>query len=365
MDKNNFITKAVLRMYAENKRDLPWRNTHNPYKIWLSEIILQQTQVKQALPYYYKITKAFPTLEDLAKAEENDLLLLWQGLGYYSRARNMHAAARYIQNELQGKFPETYSSLLKLKGVGDYTAAAIASIAFGESVAAVDGNVIRILSRVYAVKEPVDKASGKALIANLAKELVPKDNAGDFNQAVMDLGATVCRKSNPDCLNCPLNTVCEAYAENINHRLPVKANRQKKQNRYMYYFIARNTSDTDRTVILRKRSKQGIWKNMYDFPVLEYGRKQALSTLCNDFTAQFDIPVQPSQIISTGNSRKHLLSHRNLFVKFYLLLLPGDAFNDLSAADENFIRVTFDNLDSFPFPKIINKFFEEEGKSLF
>lgn len=352
-------------MYAENKRDLPWRNTGDPYKIWLSEIILQQTQVKQALPYYKKITEAFPAMKDLAAAEENDVLLLWQGLGYYSRARNMHAAARYIQNELKGQFPESYSELLKLKGVGDYTAAAVASIAFGEAVAAVDGNVIRILSRVFAVEEPVDKASGKSIIVSLAKKLVPQDKPGDFNQAMMDLGATLCRKSNPDCLNCPLSEVCVAYTEGITDRLPLKANKQKKQNRYMYYFIVRNTSDTNRKLVLRKRSSQGIWKNMYDFPVLEYGRKRALSALPDDFSAQYGIPIQPSQIIDTGNSRKHLLSHRNLFVKFYLLPLADEEFKALLSADENFAEVAYEALEHFPFPKIINKFFEEEGKSLF
>jgi len=365
MDKNTFITKAVLRMYAENKRDLPWRNTRNPYKIWLSEIILQQTQVKQALPYYDKITKAFPTLEHLAKAEENDLLLLWQGLGYYSRARNMHAAARFIQHELNGKFPQSYSELLKLKGVGSYTAAAVASIAFEEPVAAVDGNVIRILSRVFAVQEPVDKASGKNIISNLAEKLVSQDNPGDFNQAMMDLGATLCRKSNPDCLNCPLSEVCTAYAENMADRLPLKVNKQKKQNRYICYFIVRNVSNAGQALILRKRSTSGIWKNMYDFPVLEYETKPTLSALPNDFFTQYGLALKANQIIDTGSLRKHLLSHRNLFVKFYLLPLADEHFKALLSADKNFIETKFSDLNAFPFPEIINKFFKEEGKSLF
>ena len=216
------FSKIVIRWYSGNNRKLPWRETQNPYFIWLSEIILQQTQVKQGLPYYEAFVKNFPTIYDLAAAEEQTVLKLWQGLGYYSRARNLHFTAQYIVNECNGVFPNTYKTLLKLKGVGDYTASAIASICFGEATAVVDGNVYRVLARYFGIDTPINTTDGIKQFKALAQELIDKKDPATFNQAIMEFGAMQCRPKTPDCLFCPLSTSCIAYNKGRVGELPVK-----------------------------------------------------------------------------------------------------------------------------------------------
>ena len=207
-------TKAILKWYADNHRILPWRQTSDPYKIWLAEIILQQTRVTQGLPYYLNFIKKFPSVIKLANASEKEILLEWQGLGYYSRARNLHFSAKYIVNELNGKFPNTYLDLLKLKGVGDYTASAIASICFNEPTAVVDGNVYRVLSRFFGIETPINSSKGIKEFKKLAQRLLPPSNVGDYNQGLMEFGAKQCKPQSPDCLTCPLSDACVALQKN-------------------------------------------------------------------------------------------------------------------------------------------------------
>lgn len=365
MDKTDYIKREIPRWYQKNKRELPWRRTKDPYKIWLSEIILQQTQVKQALPYYHKILRAFPDVEHLAKADENDLLLLWQGLGYYSRARNMHAAASYIFRDLKGTFPDNYNDLLKLKGVGSYTAAAVASIAYEEPVPAIDGNLIRVLSRVFVVTEPADKSSGLKKIRLAAEKLIPENSPGDFNQAFMDLGFEICKKAKPLCDECPLVFVCDAFAQNITGELPVKAGRVKKERIFMNYFMIRESAEVSPAYILKKRDRPGIWQNLYDFPALEYKRKPSVAKISVDFAEKFGLMIKNRQFMEVGDERKHILSHRDLLIRFFLLVLPKDPFDRLLNYADNHVSVKSGDFINYPFPGIINKFFEEEGKSLF
>ena len=231
------FSNRLVTWYLQNKRDLPWRQSINPYTVWLSEIILQQTRVDQGTAYFFKFIEQFPTVYNLANASEEEVLKLWQGLGYYSRARNLHSAANYIVNELNGKFPTTYSEILKLKGVGDYTASAIASICFNEPTAVVDGNVYRVLARYFGISTPINSTSGIKEFKKLAQELIVEDIPGTFNQAIMEFGACMCKPQNPDCFNCPLNDSCVALSNNTIAQLPVKINKTKVRKRYFNYLV--------------------------------------------------------------------------------------------------------------------------------
>ena len=260
------ITKKLINWYLVNKRDLPWRATNNPYFIWLSEIILQQTQVAQGLPYYKAFTSKFPTVFDLANAEESQVLKLWQGLGYYSRARNLHASAKYIVNEFNGVFPDTYNEIIKLKGVGDYTASAIASICFNETTAVVDGNVYRALSRIYGISTPINTGKGFKEFKALAQELIDTKQPATFNQAIMEFGARQCKPKSPDCSICPFNTSCVALQKNKIEQLPVKLKALKVKKKNFNFMVILSA---DQKTILEKREGKGIWQNLYQFPLIE------------------------------------------------------------------------------------------------
>ena len=231
------FSNLLIQWYLHNKRDLPWRKTIDPYRIWLSEIILQQTRVDQGMAYYFKFIYNFPSVFDLAKASEEDVLKLWQGLGYYSRARNLHFSAKYIVNELKGTFPANYYNLIKLKGVGDYTASAIASICYNESTAVVDGNVYRVLARYFGINTPINTSKGIKKFKQLAQELIDSKNPGTYNQAAMELGATVCKPQKPLCNECVFNNSCVALSKNLISNLPVKVNKLKIKQRYFNYLV--------------------------------------------------------------------------------------------------------------------------------
>ncbi len=265
MEFMNF-SKALISWYLQNQRDLPWRKTVNPYNIWLSEIMLQQTRVAQGLPYYLSFIEAFPTVHDLANAEEEKVLKLWQGLGYYSRARNLHATAKFVSKELKGNFPNSYKELLKLKGVGEYTAAAIASISFNENVAVVDGNVFRVLARYFGVEQDISDSKSKKTFQELANSLVPKNNAANFNQAIMEFGAIQCTPKSPDCNNCIFNKSCFALQKKKVNQLPIKTKKTKIKDRFLNYVIVK---DSDAKFLIEKRTENGIWKNLFQFPLIE------------------------------------------------------------------------------------------------
>lgn len=330
----------VLRGWYENeKRDLPWRNTTDPYKIWLSEIILQQTRVEQGKVYYYKFIEQFPTVFDLANADEMEVLNLWQGLGYYSRARNLHASAKMIVSDFSGIFPENYKTITQLKGVGPYTAAAIASFAFNEKVSVVDGNVYRVLSRIFGIEAPIDSTTGKKQFAELAQSLIDDKEPGIHNQAIMEFGALQCVPQNPNCEECPFQSKCFAYEKKMIKTLPVKSKKTTIKNRYFDYLIF----SWDAQLILQKRGEKDIWAHLYEFPLIE--RESFENTL--DFTQYCtNQPAFSSEVV------KHILSHQHLYVKFHV-------FNSKPKLMENsWVEIELKDFHNYPIPRVIDRFVE-------
>ena len=344
MDFHNLL----INWYLQNKRDLPWRNTTNPYQIWLSEIMLQQTRVAQGMPYFLSFIAAFPTVFDLAKAEEEQVLKLWQGLGYYSRARNLHKTAQYIAAELSGVFPDNYKDLLQLKGVGDYTAAAIASFSYNEVVPVVDGNVFRVLSRYLDIETDIAQASAKKEFAALALELMPKDNPAIFNQAIMEFGALQCVPKNPDCSICVFNDSCAALQKKKVNQLPVKLKKLKVRNRYFNYFML---SDAEENTLIQKRTAKGIWHNLYEFPLIETLQEEGFDFVSKAVQQQsfFTNPII-SMRACNEKSIVHKLSHQHLHIKFWKLNVKGKVENG----------ITKEQLKQYPFPIVIHNFIESE-----
>ena len=326
----------IIDWYRQNKRALPWREINDPYKIWLSEIILQQTRVDQGLAYYKKFTQNYPSVHDLAQASEQDVLNDWQGLGYYSRARNLHFSAKYIVDKLDGKFPSEYSEILKLKGVGNYTAAAIASFAFNQPKAVVDGNVYRFLGRAFNIHTPIDTSAGQKEFQQLADELIPKEFPGDHNQAMMEIGATVCTPNQPDCENCPVNTICEARKSGTIQLLPVKSKKTKVRSRYFHFQVFLDGEKT----ILEKRTEKDIWQQMYQFPLVE--------STSTEFEPEHEIEkVSESEVII------HKLSHQHIHAVFHIFKgLP-----ELSG--ENQIKINMEEIQEYPLPRIIDRYLEQ------
>lgn len=262
---SQFFTDEVIQWYLVHKRDLPWRDTQDPYTIWLSEVILQQTRVDQGLPYFYRFLERFPTVEDLAKASEDEVLRLWQGLGYYSRARNMHAAARMVVEDFEGRFPTDYGELLRLKGVGAYTAAAVASFAGGQACAVVDGNVYRVLARFFGISVPINSSAGKKVFQQLADEQLYENDPGLYNQAVMEFGALQCTPHKPDCSQCVLRSACHALGTDSVGEFPVKIKAKPARRRYFHYLFLQ---DGER-VLMHQRGEGDIWANLYQLPLVE------------------------------------------------------------------------------------------------
>jgi len=337
------FSQKILLWYYANKRNLPWRNTQDPYKVWLSEIILQQTRVAQGTPYYLKFVENFPTVADLASAPEDKVLKLWQGLGYYTRARNLHATAKIVANELGGRFPDSYVELLKLKGIGDYTASAIASICFGEAQPVVDGNVYRVLARYFGVDIPSNTTRGVKYFKELATEVMDDKKAGDHNQGIMEFGAILCAPKKPNCLRCPLNESCMALKNNQVHALPVKVNRTKIQKRNFNYLVWLDGIGNTR---LRQRKDKGIWQNLWEFPLMES------EELLNE--AEFRKKLAESQLLDPTvqillhNEQPivHKLSHRHLHTKFWILRTEA-VFDD---------GISPNDLEAYPVPVLISDF---------
>ena len=340
------ITKKLINWYSVNKRDLPWRNTTNPYFIWLSEIILQQTQVVQGLPYYVAFTTNYPTVFDLANAEESQILKLWQGLGYYSRARNLHASAKYIVTDLNGVFPSTYNEIIKLKGVGDYTASAIASISFNEKTAVVDGNVYRALSRIYGISTPINTGKGFKEFKALAQELIDKKEPATFNQAIMEFGARQCKPKNPDCAVCPFNGKCIALQKDSISELPVKLKTLKVKKKYFNFIVLLSL---DQKTILEKREGKGIWQNLYQFPLIETVKPSDIATIETELMG-FSILKNKKYSVSLYNEVDiiHKLSHQHLFTKFWIV-----------TTDQKLPEgVSVEKITDFPVPILIGNFIE-------
>jgi len=342
------FSNSLIQWYLQNKRDLPWRNTQNPYHIWLSEIMLQQTRVAQGLPYFLSFTDSFPTVFDLAKADEEQVLKLWQGLGYYSRARNLHKTAQHVAFELGGAFPGNYNDLLKLKGVGEYTAAAIASFSYDEVVPVVDGNVFRVLSRYFDVETDIASSGAKKEFTELARQLIPKDNPAIFNQAIMEFGALQCIPKNPDCEICVLNSGCLALKYNKVSELPVKLKKTKVRNRYFNYIIF---SDENQDLIIRKRIEKGIWHNLYEFPLIETETDSDVLSVFDLIQDKYAQKIEILAIKPLNESRIiHKLSHQHLHIRFFKVDIKGV----LEGA------ISYESMISYPFPIVIYNFIEKD-----
>jgi len=342
------FSNILIKWYLQNKRDLPWRKTADPYHIWLSEIMLQQTRVAQGTPYFFAFTQEFPTVFDLANASEEQVLKLWQGLGYYSRARNLHKTSQYVANELNGVFPANFKDLLQLKGVGEYTAAAIASFSYNEAVPVVDGNVFRVLSRYFDVESDISLPATKKEFTELAYELMPKDNPAIFNQAIMEFGALQCVPKSPDCSICVFNESCAALQKKKVSILPVKSKKLKVTNRFFNYLIL---EDVLGNTLIQKRTDKGIWHNLYEFPLIE-------TTEIVDFNVVSKAvrnDIFPSYtILSVEECNEttvvHKLSHQHLHIQFWKVKIAEIIENGLNASE----------LKTFPFPIVIYNFIEKQ-----
>lgn len=344
--ENQAFSTHIISWYRANPRDLPWRGTSDPYKIWLSEIILQQTRVAQGLPYYYAFSEAYPTVKDLALAPESEVLRLWQGLGYYSRARNLHACAQHIWHDLDGHFPNTYQSLLSLKGVGSYTAAAISSFAFGEAQAVVDGNVFRLLARYFGIATDIASGRGKKEFEALANQLIPQDNPGEFNQAMMDFGSRQCTPQNPDCASCPLKPSCFAFQNDLVKQLPVKINKTKVKERNLHYFVIRCGEHW----VWKKRTAGDIWEGLHDFPQSEHA-SSSIEKISE---------VEPSPF---SKKYRHILSHQKLNASFSAIEIPIERHPNLAewCDNEGYMLVAEKEIEYLAKPKLIVNFLNDQG----
>lgn len=348
MEEDLRLSSILIDWYNINKRDLPWRNTTNPYLIWLSEVILQQTRVDQGYSYFNKFAEEYSTVELLANAKEDEVLKLWQGLGYYSRARNLHSTAKYITNEYDGIFPSKYKDVLSLKGVGEYTAAAIVSFAYNQPYAVVDGNVYRVLSRVFAIDEPIDSGSGKRLFNELAMTLLDKSNASIHNQAIMEFGALQCTPVSPDCVSCPASAMCLAYARGEVRRYPVKAGKVKTRNRYFNYFDIR----VGDSMYLHKRAEKDIWQGLYELPLIESDRGLTDHELYGDEDFCNLFPTEKIQVRYISKM-KHVLSHQTIYATFYQVRVSENLL-----MDEKYLKIKVEDVDLFPVSRLSHKYLE-------
>lgn len=338
------FTKALLKWHTtENTRSMPWKGEKEPYRIWLSEVILQQTRVEQGWAYYEKFIEAFPTIHDLANAPDGQIFKLWEGLGYYSRCRNLIATARKIDEEYQGKFPSTYEEIRSLKGIGPYTAAAIASFAFDLPHAVVDGNVLRVLSRYFGNDTPIDTTAGKKLYNDLADSLLDKEQPGIYNQAIMDFGAIICRPRDPLCSSCPQHSDCQARLKGWTDRLPVKEKSIRKKDRWLYYFII----EQGEKVYIRQRKGKDIWEDLYEF-VLWEPAGPVEDVVQSDFARQL-FGGQPLTVKYISRIYRQELSHQTIRGQFITISLETPP-----AGLKGYMAIDRSRLQEYPFPKFIN-----------
>jgi A/G-specific adenine glycosylase len=338
----------IINWYKLNKRDLPWRNTMDPYKIWISEIILQQTKVSQGLPYYLEFCKTFSTVEKLASANEEQVLKLWQGLGYYSRARNLHFASKQIVNKFESKFPSNYNDIISLKGVGKYTAAAIASFAFKLPYSVVDGNVYRLLSRYFEIYSPINSSTGEKLFAELAQTLLDKKTPDIYNQAIMEFGAIMCKPKEPNCIDCPLSQNCKAYLNKKVKELPVKIRKAKQKKLFFEYLYISFKSKT----YLRKRIEEGIWKNLYEFPLLEYEQKKSEKEVLENLKKLSFLKNSKLEVIKNSEVYKHILSHRIIFGRVWTIQIEE------KLESNDFVEVPENLVNTYPMSRLMEIFLE-------
>jgi A/G-specific adenine glycosylase len=344
----------IIDWYRLNKRDLPWRQTRDPYKIWVSEVILQQTRVEQGLAYYQRFTHKFPDIESLAKAQEEEVMKIWQGLGYYSRALNMHQAAQSLFTDHQAKFPASYNEIIKMKGIGDYSASAISSIAFGEAHPVVDGNVKRVVARYEGISDPLNTTACRKKIKTFLNQHIDRRQPGIFNQAVMELGALVCKPKQPFCPGCPVRQGCFSFNNGRVAEFPVVTRSKPLKVRFFNYLVIIGGEGQEKFTWLRKRTLPDIWKNLYDFPLIETEIDFSLDEIqsCKEWEAifgKFSVKAEPDLI-----SSRHLLSHQELRITF--LQVIADQFES-----NLFLKTMISNIHKFPVPRLIEKYFKKVG----
>lgn len=342
------FTEKLQHWASENPRVMPWKGEKDPYRIWLSEIILQQTRVEQGLPYYERFIVKYPTVQDLANASEDELMKMWEGLGYYSRARNLQAAAKFIVGECLGVFPRNYNDLLKLKGVGDYTASAIASFAYNLPHPVLDGNVYRVLARIYGIDTPINAPSAKKEFSALAERLLDKSNPGLHNQAIMDFGAMCCTPQKPDCKNCPFQENCFAFRNDTIDLLPVKIAANPKSVEFYLFVVLKTKSGK---IFIEKRTEKGIWHNLWQFPLVEF------EVLCTSIEAlekekNWKIFIKNYRLIAKPlylyGSFKHLLTHKEIHASFLEMEVES------VVAPLGWIEVSGRDLEQYAFPKLVH-----------
>ncbi|MEI6576391.1 MAG: A/G-specific adenine glycosylase [Bacteroidota bacterium] len=350
------IYQLLINWYRQNGRDLPWRKNQEPYSIWLSEIILQQTRIQQGLSYYLKFMEQYPRLEDLAKAPVDEVLKLWQGLGYYTRARNLHETARNIFENFDGEFPSDYQSIKSLKGIGNYTAAAIASICFHQPYPVLDGNVYRVVTRYLALDEPVNSTKWKKKVYAFLERNIDKDQPGDFNQAMMELGALICTPRNPDCAHCPLNQSCKAYKSGQQEVFPVPAVKKESAIRFFNYLVFNEIRNETGFTYLVKREPGDIWQGLYEFPLIETMESIDPLTLLQDPVVNELSFAKSCTVSAFSKEIKHKLTHQTIFVRFFKIEL-----NNSLALPESWISVSWEEIHSYPVSRVIEKFLLENG----
>lgn len=349
--KQKEISSLLIEWYIENKRNLPWRNTSDSYKIWVSEVILQQTRVAQGLNYYLQFIEKFPTVDVLATCTEEEVLKAWQGLGYYSRARNLHKGAKSVVALFDSKLPSTYKEIISISGIGEYTAAAILSIAYNRPYAVVDGNVYRVLSRLFAIDTPIDSTVGKKQFAKLAQDLIDISNPGKYNQAIMELGALQCSPVKPLCDSCPLQNLCAARQLDMQTEFPVKSKKVKVRNRYFHYFQIEYNGFT----YLNKRIAKDIWKNMYEFPLIETEQNISLSELLITDSFKGLFGNADITIYSSAKQFKHILTHQHIYANFYVVKIEKpDSF-----LTDNYKKIQKDDISLYPISRLIHRYLEQ------
>lgn len=348
------MVEQLLTWYRIHCRELPWRDTRDAYAIWISEVILQQTRVAQGYDYYLRFMARFPTVATLAAASEEEVLKAWQGLGYYSRARNLHVAANQVMNRFGGRFPEEYEGIRSLKGVGDYTAAAIASFAFDLPYAVVDGNVYRVLSRLFGIGDPIDSTKGRRLFAELAQELIDSKQAAEYNQAIMEFGAMQCIPRNPDCAICPMLDRCVAFADGRVSELPVKQGKVSIRVRHFYYIDLRCGSE----MLLHRRQGEDIWKGLFELPLIESATPLTDEEWINHPQLKEWLGgVSPKSVRVVLHQVKHQLSHQRIFATF--IVVEVAAFSEV--VDSSFQVVEVEQVGAYAVSRLTHRYFEESG----
>ena len=352
------FTNLLLEWYGTGKRSMPWKETKDPYKIWISEIILQQTRVSQGTDYYIRFVERFPDIATLAEATEDEVLALWKGLGYYTRARNIHASAQLIMHSYDGVFPSTYKEIIQLKGIGPYTAAAISSFAFDLAHPVVDGNVIRVISRYFGIEEPVDDRLIRKQIDQLAEELIDRQRPSDYNQAIMDLGAMVCAPRSPNCAECCMENSCVAYNKKRTNRIPLKAKKIKKRHRYYHYLVIEDSQ----FILLKKRKEKDIWQGLYDFPCIEKS-SETIPTIneINDLLSEIGLSTLSIKSVEISKTLRQTLTHQYINGIFYDI--PAKIEN--LELKEGYSFAMKENLSNFAIPKLIDWYLGDKSITLF